>query len=116
MLMKRSGFKPEVCTTVGSRLSLSKITRRPGYADYLRFNWACSPIELALEHAGIGYVLSDCDRPHGTSDGFGRARHADTVLSSFDSHFRYRIVWSYVLEKSTGRACDFTDRYEECRG
>jgi heme oxygenase len=88
-----------------SRLVLSKLTTRMGYIDYLLVNWACVPIELALERAGIGSVLLDWARRRRhialVTDlkalGVGAPSNAALMI---DSDIGSLLGWSYVLEGS----------------
>ena len=90
---------------VESRLPLSGIASREGYVDYLLLNWACAPIELALEHAGIGNVLSDWDRRRRRTalatdlDALG-VPVPSRVAPAIDSDIGSLLGWSYVLEGS----------------
>jgi heme oxygenase (biliverdin-IX-beta and delta-forming) len=88
-----------------SRLLLSNLTSRTGYINYLRINWACVPIEQALERAGISQVLLDWE---------GRRRRSALVADlvalgvqppsyialTIDSDMGTLLGWSYVLEGS----------------
>jgi heme oxygenase len=88
-----------------ARLVLSNLASRAGYVDYLLMNWACVPIEHALERAGIDQVLPD----------WAQRRRRDVLLAdlealgvppptyaalSIDSDLGSLLGWSYVLEGS----------------
>jgi heme oxygenase len=92
-------------SAVESRLVLSNLATRAGYVDYLLFNWACAPIELALEHAGISNVLLDWDRRRRRIalvtdlDALGVPTPSCCALT-IDSDIGSLLGWSYVLEGS----------------
>jgi heme oxygenase len=86
-------------------LVLSNLACRGGYIDYLVLNWACVPIEEALERAGIGQVLPDWLRRRRFASlvadlkelGVAAPTHTDLTI---DSDIGSLLGWSYVLEGS----------------
>ena len=88
-----------------ARLVLSNLTSRTGYIDYLLINWACVPIEHALERAGIDQVLPDWERRRRRNalltdlEALGVAPPSYAALA-IDSDVGSLLGWSYVLEGS----------------
>jgi heme oxygenase len=88
-----------------SQLELSKLTSRTGYVDYLLMNWACVPIEQALERAGIGQVLLDWEVRRrrialaADLDALGLPPPSYVALT-IDADIGSLLGWSYVLEGS----------------
>jgi heme oxygenase (biliverdin-IX-beta and delta-forming) len=88
-----------------SRLVLSNLASRAGYIDYLRINWACVPIEQALERAGISQVLLDWEGRRRRSalvadlDALG-VQPPSYIALTIDSDIGSLLGWSYVLEGS----------------
>jgi len=82
-----------------------KLASRAGYIEYLLVNWACVPIEQALECAGIDRVLLDWERRRRHSalmtdlEAFGVQPPSYPALT-IDSDIGSLLGWSYVLEGS----------------
>jgi heme oxygenase len=86
-------------------LVLSKLATRTGYIDCLLINWACVPIELALECAGIYEVLRDWGRRRRRGVLAADLKALDAQSPSYpaltiDSDIGSLLGWSYVLEGS----------------
>jgi heme oxygenase (biliverdin-IX-beta and delta-forming) len=88
-----------------ARLVLSNLASRTGYIDYLLINWACVPIEHALERAGIDQVLPDWERRRRRNalltdlEALGVPLPSCAALA-IDSDVGSLLGWSYVLEGS----------------
>lgn len=86
-------------------MPLADLAHRGAYIGYLRMNWACAAIEMALEQAGVRRVLPDWDW---RLRRFDLAADLDAVGVALPPVQAHRVApetgtilgWAYVLEGS----------------